>query len=87
MLEADTSHNLMGTSIISYIVLNVPNSVVNSVVPCEQLITQSDVVVIVLSDIDEWELRRVCTTDIIELRDSSQELVRKIISKTAIEVE
>ena len=87
MLETDTSHNLMGTSIIGYIVLDVPNGVVNSVVPCEQLITQSDVVVIVLSDINEWELRRVCTTDIIELRDSSQQLVRKIISKTAIEVE
>ena len=87
MLETDTSHNLMGTSIIGYIVLDVPNSVVNSVVPCEQLITQSDVVVIVLSDINEWELRRVCTTDIIEFRDSSQQLVRKIISKTAIEVE
>jgi hypothetical protein len=77
----------MGTHIISYVVLDVPNGIVNSVVPCEQFITEGHVVVTVLGDIDEGELRRVCTTYIIELRDGSQELVREVLRQTAIQIE
>ena len=56
VLKADTSSQLMRIHIISYIVLNVPNCIVDSVVIGEQLITQSHVVVTTLRDIDEGEL-------------------------------
>ena len=67
MLEGDTTHDLMGTQIIGQVVLDVPNGIVNGVVPCEELITESHIVVVAtIEDIDEGELRRVGTTDIIE---------------------
>ena len=87
MLECYTSHNLVSTHIIGYVILDVPDGVVNGVVPCEKLITQSHVVIAILSDIDEWELIRVGATDIVELRDSSQELVRQIVSQTAVQIQ
>ena len=87
MLEGNTSHDLVGTQIVGDVVLDVPDGVMNGVVPGEQLITEGHVVVTVLGDIDEGELRRVSTTHIIELRNSSQELVREIISQTAVQVE
>ena len=77
----------MSTSIIGHIILNVPDGVVNGVVPSEQLITKSHVVVAILSDIDEGELRRVSTTYIVELRDGSQELIREVLCQTAIQIE
>ena len=87
MLEGDTSHDLVLTHIVSHIVLEVPNGVVHSVVPGEQLITQGHVVVAVLRDINEGEFARIGTTDIIKLRDSSQELVRQVVGQTAVQVD
>ena len=59
MLEADATHDLVVTSIVGDIVLHVPNSVVNGVIPSKELITKGHVVTSATStieDVDEWEL-------------------------------
>ena len=87
MLEAYTTHNLMRAKIVGEVVLHVPNGVVNSVVPCEQLITEGHVVVVVANDVDEGELRRVGAAHVVELRIGSQELVRQVVGQAAVQIE
>ena len=88
MLESETSHDLVLTHVISHVVLDVPNGVMNGVIPGEQLITEGHVVVVAtIEDVDERELRRIGTADIIELRQCSQELVGEIIRQTAVQVD
>ena len=99
VLIVETGDDLVLTEIVSYIVLNIPYSIVYGIVPGKQLITQSHIVVGTISiscsintllstikDIDEWELRRICVTSIIQLRVCEQELVRQIICETAVQV-
>ena len=81
----------MVTIVPGHIVTQVPDGVVNGVVPGKQLITQSHVVVAVAigighRDVDEGELARVAGADIVQLRQGSQELVRQIVGQTAVQV-
>ena len=69
VLIVETSDDLVLTEIVSYVILDIPYSIVYSIVPGKQLITQSHIVVGTISisssiytllsaieDIDEWEL-------------------------------
>ena len=88
MLEHHSGSNLVLTQIIGDIILDVPDGVMNSIVIGKQLIAKSDVVVVAaVEDINEGELRRVGTTDIIELRIGCQELVGEILCKTAVQID
>ncbi len=73
--------------IISDIILEVINSVVNGVIPREQLITKRYITLVVLEDINEWELIGICSTHIIELREREQELVGQLIRETAVQID
>ena len=87
---AQTAHNLVGTHIVGDVVLHVPDSVVNGVVPGEELVTQGHVVSRVartVKNVDEGELVRVSTTDIVLLRIGSEELVREALCQTAVQVD
>ena len=99
VLIVETGDDLVLTEIVSYVILDIPYSIVYSIVPGKQLITQSHIVVGTISisssiytllsaieDIDEWELRRFGVTAIIQLRVCEQELVRQIICETAVQV-
>ena len=57
MLIAYTSHNLMIVTIIGHIILDIPDGVMNGIVPGEQLIAQRDIVVVIFRNIDEREWR------------------------------
>ena len=100
MFEAESGSDFMVVEIVSHVVTNVPNGIVNGVVPCEELVTESDIVICTVSicsainsllttieNIDEWELSRVCVSQVVELRVSSEKLIREILCQTAIEVE
>ena len=87
MLEGHTGHNLMRAHVIGHVILDVPDSVMNGIVPCEQLVTESHVVITVTCNINEGELGRVSTTYVVELRDGSQELVGEVLRQTAVQVE
>ena len=59
VLKSDTSHKLVVAHIVCHIVLNVPYSVVYGIVVCEELISESHIVIGVtrtIEDVDEWEL-------------------------------
>ena len=87
VLEGDTTHDLVVAKIVGQVVLDVPNGVVHGVVPCEELIAEGHVVVVVAGDVDEGELRRVGAAHVVELRVGSQELVRQVVGQTAVQVE
>ena len=87
VLEADTGGEFVGTHVVGHVVLDVPNGIVNGIVPSEQLITQCNVVVAILQDIDEGEVSRVRGTLVVQLRIGGQELVREVIGETAVQVE
>ncbi len=87
VFESHTAGNLMVGSIISDIILEVINRVVNRIVPREQFITKRDVALVVLEDINERELIGICSTHIIELRESEQELVGQLISEAAVQID
>ena len=86
MLKAQTTHDLVVTIVPGHVVTQIPNCVVNGVVPGKELITQSHIVVIILSDVDEGELTGVAGTDIIQFRQSGQELVGQVVGKATIQV-
>ena len=56
VFEQDTAGHLVCTEICCYVVLDVPNSVVHRIVISKELITCSDVVLIILQNIDEREI-------------------------------
>jgi hypothetical protein len=91
VLIVDTSCELVVTSVVSEVILDRDVSVVNTVVPCEELVSESDVrkncATVVVTDVDEWEVLRVSTTHVIELRECCEELVREVVAETAVEVE
>ena len=91
MLKGETTHELVVTIVPGDIVTDVPNGVVNGVVPSKELITQSHVVVLVAvlighRDVDEGELAGVAGANVIELGEGSQELVRQVVGETAVQV-
>ena len=55
MLERHTGGQLVRIHIVSHVILDIPDGVVDGIVPSEQLITKRQVVVLGISDIDEWE--------------------------------
>ena len=88
MLEHHAGSELVLTHIKGDVVLDVPDGVMNGIVIGKQLIAKGDVVVVAaIEDINEWELRRVGTTDIIELRIGCQELVGEVLRKAAVQID
>ena len=65
----------MVTQKVGHVILNIPHSVVNSVVVSEKFLTQRNIVLIVLQDVNEREYTGVRTTHVIQLRVCGQELV------------
>ena len=60
VLKSDTSHKLVVAHIVCHVILHIPYSIVNCIVVCEELITESHIVVDVartVENINEWELR------------------------------
>ena len=91
MLKRQTTHDLVVTIVPGDIVTQVPDGVVNGVVPGKQLITQSHVVVLAAilvghGDVDEGELARVGGTDVVQLGEGGQELIREVVSQAAVQV-
>ena len=69
VLIVETHGKLMVSSIIYEVILDVCNSVVNSVVPGEELISESHILSVcscTILNINEWELIRVCSTNIVK---------------------
>ena len=72
------------------VVLNVVVDLIDGVVPGEELITESHVVVLlgVVKDVDEGELLGSAATDrVLNLGICGEELVGKIVGQTAVKVE
>ena len=69
ILIAEAHGKFVISSIIYEIILDVCNGVVNCVVPSEELISESHVLSVgscSVLDVDEWELFRVCATNIVK---------------------
>ena len=69
VLIVETHGKLMVSSIIYEVILDVCDSVVNCVVPSEELISESHILSVCscsVLNVDEWELLRVCSTDIVK---------------------
>ena len=69
------------------VVLHIGHGVVHGVVPGEELVTQGDVVVVVLEDVDVREFLGIGTADIVQLGEGSQELVGQVVGQTAVQIQ
>ena len=87
VLEADTTHDFVLAKVVGQVVLDVPNGVVDSIVPSEELVAECHVVVAALRDVNEGELAGIGAALVVELREGGEELVREIVGQSAVQVE
>ena len=90
VLVVDTTHDLVVAFIPGQVVLDVVVDLIDGVVPGEELITESHVVVLlgVVKDVDEGELLGSAAADrVLNLGICGEELVGKIVGQTAVKVE
>ena len=96
VLVAEAGGELVVAHEIGDIVLEVQYTVVNTVVPGEELVTCGDVgnqrvgalvVRVGLHDINEGELVRVRTTDILDVGIGDEQLVGQVVAEAAVQVE
>ena len=78
----------MVSQIVGHIVLDVQNVIVNGIVPGEQLVTQRDIVTaIAIENVNEVEVARVRTANVVYLGVGDQKLIRQVVCQTAVQVE
>ena len=96
---AEAGHELVGAQIGGDVVLDIEYAVVDTVVPGEQLVTCGHVrhqgllevtvgqgAGVTFHDVDEGELLRIRTTDVLDVGPGGQELVGQVVAEAAVEV-